>query len=215
MNSVWLINDQMGLRQTLLRDVGLQTMAIDRHMHSIGERDMLLQQLAVQKPDLLWLKLIGWGTGSGHRVERRRAVNMTMLCEQQLSTGRRLLLEAGPNAGAWDLAEYQGLLKKLTISKHAFCNFGARVPGKDQMINKSIQFAASFPITDNSECQCGQPIGQHRNRYDKLTTMESNQMMERVLKGTVMKALCLPESTVRGDTAMDDPSQVFPHYKSS
>lgn len=210
MNSVWLINDQMGLRQTLLRDVGLRTMAIDRHMHSIGERDMLLQQLAVQKPDLLWLKLIGWGTGSGHRVERRRAVNMTMLCEQQLSTGRRLLLEAGPNAGAWDLAEYQGLLKKLTISKHAFCNFGARVPGKDQMINKSIQFAASFPITDNSECQCGQPIGQHRNRYDKLTTIESNQMMERVLKGTVMKALCLPESLVRGDTAMDDPSQVLP-----
>jgi hypothetical protein len=35
-------------------------------------------------------------------------------------------------------------------------------------------------------------------------------MMERVLKGTVMKALCLPESTVRGDPAMDDPSQVLP-----
>ena len=74
MKTVWLVNDQMGLRQTLLRDVGLQTMAIDRHMHSIGERDLLLQQMAVQEPDLLRLKLVGWGTGSGHRVERRRAL---------------------------------------------------------------------------------------------------------------------------------------------
>ena len=32
METVWLINDQMGMRQTLLKDVGLQTMAIDRHM---------------------------------------------------------------------------------------------------------------------------------------------------------------------------------------
>ena len=47
----------MGLRQTLLRDVGLQVMAIDRHMHSVGERDLLMQQMTVQKPDLLWLKL--------------------------------------------------------------------------------------------------------------------------------------------------------------
>ena len=56
----------MGLRQILLRDVGLQVMAIDRHMHSVGERDLLMQQMTVQKPDLLWLKLVGWGTGSGH-----------------------------------------------------------------------------------------------------------------------------------------------------
>ena len=73
-------------------------MAIDRHMHSAGERDLMLQQMSVQKPDLLWIKLIGWGTGSGHRVERRRAVNTVMLCERQLSEGRKLVLEAGPNA---------------------------------------------------------------------------------------------------------------------
>ena len=47
----WFINDQMGLRQTLFEQTGVQTFAIDRFMYSSGERDLLLQRMAVQKPD--------------------------------------------------------------------------------------------------------------------------------------------------------------------
>ena len=116
----WIINDQMGLRQTLLEQTGVQTFAMDRFMHSSGERDLLLQRMAVQKPDLVWIKLKGWGTGSGHKVDRKRAANMTMLAAEQVSEGRHLALEASPHSGAWSLQEYQTLLQQLHITSTPF-----------------------------------------------------------------------------------------------
>ena len=88
--------------------------------------------------------MAGWGAGSGHRIERRRAVNVVLLCNRQLASGRKLLLEAGPKSGAWDLAEYQGLISQLTVTQHAFSNYNVKVPGRECMMSRSIQFASSF-----------------------------------------------------------------------
>ena len=84
----WLLNDQMGTRQHLMNTCQVQSIGLDRVMHSKGELDLALQRMAAEKPELLWIRLAGWGVGSGHRVDRKRAALVVALAEQQLSDGR-------------------------------------------------------------------------------------------------------------------------------
>ena len=121
---------------------------MDRFMHSTGERDKLLLQMTSVKPDVMWLRMAGWGTGSGHRVERRRAINVIMLCQEQINGGRHLILEAGPKSPAWHLAEYQTLLGRLRGTQHAFCNYGIMLPGSNKRLSTSVRFYTTFNLSD-------------------------------------------------------------------
>ena len=69
----WLINDQMGARQQILDTCQVESVGLDRIMHSTGELDLALQRMAVEKPELLWMQLADWGTSSGNRVDWTRA----------------------------------------------------------------------------------------------------------------------------------------------
>jgi hypothetical protein len=64
-------------------------------MHSRGETNFLLQQLDVQKPDLLWIRL-----GTGNKVDRRGAANLVELANKYLNEGKKLVLEADVHCGA-------------------------------------------------------------------------------------------------------------------
>ena len=79
----WLINDQMGARQQVLDTCQVQSVGLDRIMHSRGELDLALQRMAVEKPELLWIRLAGWGIGSGNRVDRARATLLVRLADAQ------------------------------------------------------------------------------------------------------------------------------------
>jgi hypothetical protein len=189
----WFINDQMGLRQTLFEQTGVQTFAIDRFMYSSGERDLLLQRMAVQKPDLVWIKLKGWGTGSGHKIGRKRAANMTMLAVRQVTEGRHLALEASPYSGAWSLQEYQALIRQLHVTKHAVCNYDVKVPGRDAMLDQTVQYATSFRMTDCGSCKCGRPLQEHKSLHktNQVTAIQKNNIDEQVLRGSILRALGL------------------------
>jgi hypothetical protein len=112
-----MINDQMGARQTLLKEGMMQTTHVDRTMHSRGEANLLVQQMDVQKPDLLWIRLAGYAIGSGNKVDRKRAGTLVDLANKQLNEERKLLLEADVHCGAWTLIEYQELCKRLKVTK--------------------------------------------------------------------------------------------------
>ena len=186
----WLLNDQMGARQQILDTCQVQSMGLDRVMHSKGELDLALQRMAVEKPDLLWIRLAGWGTGSGHRVDRKRASLSVTLAIKQLSEGRHLILEGNRNCGAWTLTEYQDLLTKLHCTQHAYCNYGVKIPGTDKLSMRTIQLATTFQMNDCRECRCGQPLGDHgRGSSAKVTASQDNQMRLQVLQGSVLKAL--------------------------
>ena len=75
-------------------------------MHSGGERNLLLHQLSLQRPELPWIELKGWGTGSGHKTDRKRAGNLAVLADARRVAGRHLVIEANPTCGAWALQEF-------------------------------------------------------------------------------------------------------------
>jgi len=200
----WLINDQMGGRQRILDTCQVQTMELDRIMHSKGELDLALLRTAVEKPDLLWIRLAGWGTGSGHRVERNRAALMVRLADRQLSEGRHLILEGNSKCGAWALTESQDPLAKLHCTQHAYCNYGVKISGTNKLGMRTIQLATTFPMHDCRECRCGQPLGDHGypSSSRKVTALYEQQMLQQVLQVSVLAALelspskALPQTTV-------------------
>ena len=178
-----MINDQMGARQTLLKEGLVQSTHVDRTMHSRGEANLLMQQMDVQKPDLLWIRLAGYAIGSGNKVDRKRANTLVDLANKQLNDGRKLLIEADVHCGAWTLIEYQELCKRLTTTKHAWCNYGIKT-SKGHMCSITTQFASSFPLAECGQCRCGEPVYRHKpkpmncaERHTAMRTMLSNSVL--------------------------------------
>ena len=201
----WLINDQMGARQQILDTRQVRSVGLDRIMHSKGELDLALQRMAVEKPDLLWIRLAGWGTGSGNRVDQKRARLMVRLADAQLSEGRHLILEGNNKCGAWTLTEYRDLLAKLHCTQHAYCNYGVKIPGTNKLGMRTIQLATTFPMNDLRECRCGQPLSDHGHAPSsrKVTALHEQQMLQEVLQVSVLAALELSLSKALPQTEGD------------
>ena len=201
----WLINDQMGGRQHILDTCQVQSTGLDRIMHSKVELHLALQRMAFEKLDLLWIRLAGWRTGSGHRLDRNRAALMVRLADRQVSEGRYLILEGNSRCGAWTLIEYQDLLAKLHCMHNAYCNYGVKIPGTNKLSMRTIQLATTFSMNDCCECRCGQPLGDHGypSSSRKVTALHEQQMLQQVLQVSVLAALELSPSKALPQTGGD------------
>ena len=129
-----------------------------------------------------------------------------MLAAKQVAEGRHVALEASPHSGAWSLQEYQILLQQLHITKHAVCNYGAKVPGRDAMLDQTMQYATSFQMVDCGSCRCGRPLQEHKSlrNNNQVTAIQKNKIEEQLLHGSILRALGLdsgplaPPATMTG-----------------
>ena len=200
----------MGARQTLLKEGMVQSTHVDRTMHSRGEANLLMQQMDVQKPDLLWIRLAGYAIGSGNKVDRKRANTLVDLANKQLNEDRKLLLEADVHCGAWTLIEYQELCKRLQVTRHAWCNYGIKT-SKGHMCSITTQFASSFPLVECGQCRCGGPVYRHKPK--PMDCAARHIAMRTMLTGSVLAALGIdsrqtqaashaqPESTIQSNNS--------------
>ena len=148
------------------------------------------------KPDVLWIRMAGSGTGSGHRIERRRTMNMITLCQAHINGERHLILEASAKSPAWNLAEYQSLLSRVRGTHYVFCNYGIMVPGSNKRLNASVRFYTTFNLQDKSRCECGLPWTEHGRPRSKCIPDDMQEAYAAVYRAIIIQAMNLSSTSL-------------------
>ena len=91
---VWLISDNLGTRQALLRDRGMRSHSIDlRNIAGRPAFERVLRDLVSQRPVLLWFRVQGCASAAGSRLDRRLSWFVHRLASEQIACGRDVIFE--------------------------------------------------------------------------------------------------------------------------
>ena len=108
---VHLYDDENGIRQQALHDIGIRTFAVHVARNNSHEhlRHQLLQ-LELQRPSLIWLRIRGPCTLRGDRHDQRRSRTGQAVVLEQLRRQGDLIVEGGSRDPAWGLRRLRCLV---------------------------------------------------------------------------------------------------------
>lgn len=86
-NLAWIFSDKAGLRQRLLQELNFRTVHFHYDLHSRSQCQKLLNELALQKPMLLWIRFAGPCAGSGNRQDALRAEHLVRIINEHKHAG--------------------------------------------------------------------------------------------------------------------------------
>ena len=99
---IWIFNDQVALRQDLLRTCdGVRTMHHTDNPISKSQLSRYLTMPETQKPDVLWIRCAGPALGSANKTDLRRMHSLCQLGMSQLGSKREVILEANEASEAY------------------------------------------------------------------------------------------------------------------
>ena len=149
----WVISDVSGLRQRLLQVQQLgPVVAVFHDLHSKGKFNYLSEQLAVNKPRLLWVRLSGPSCGSGNKRDESRAAFLVRLVLQQMASDRLVIVEGNLRSGGWNLRPFREL-RELGMHEtlHVWCRYQ---PIEDDACSATTRIWSNVEMASCAECHC-------------------------------------------------------------
>ena len=119
---VWIFSDKAGLRQRIFQSHRHRTLHFHHDLHSRLQCQRLLNELSLQSPMLLWIRLAGPCAGSGNKHDACRAEHLVRLINQQKASGRHVVVDASERSQVWNLQAVRECVASLFSTTHQWCN---------------------------------------------------------------------------------------------
>ena len=154
---VFLYDDENGIRQQVLRDIGLRTFAVQvRRNYSHEHLRHQLQELELQRPDIIWLRVHGCRTPRGDRHDQRQSRTTQAIVCTQLQRRGDVIVEGNARDSTWDLEGHSAVLRdpRLRVTRHLWCQSGVVDPDTKLPVHRCTLLLSSLFIPDRSSCVC-------------------------------------------------------------
>ena len=166
----WIMSDKGGLRQQLLQDFQFRTVHFHHDLHSRAQAQRMLNELCLQSPDLLWVRLAGPCVGSGNKMDALRAEHLCRLINQQSHDSRLVVVEANERSQVWNLQAVRECMAGLQLTLHQMCNYETLKSADDFPSCSRWKLLTNFQIQDKGACLCGNTATRAPKRSGKTTT---------------------------------------------
>ena len=183
---VFLYDDANGIRQTALRDAHIRTHNVPlKYNNSTEQLRRQILELTSQKPDLLWVRLVGCKTPRGDRYDQRQSKALHQLLLTQLDQQRHILVEGSLKDSGWDLPGFTSLREdsRVYCTRHRWCQYGIR-DTEGMPSQRCTTLVSSFPLRDRSTCKCER----HASLLTKTSLMHDIVMLAGFV-GTLVRNL--------------------------
>ena len=206
-NLAWIFSDRAGLRQRLLQELNFKTVHYHHDLHSRAQCHRLLNELALQKPAILWIRFAGPCAGSGNRQDALRAEHLVRLIMEQKHSNRLVVVEASERSQVWNLQVVKECMKALCHTVHLWCRYETALRKQENPCNSKIRLLTNFHVSDDSECKCG--LVEHVRSRELGSS--ANARFEHVLR-MLMKGVC-SDGLVLTNKASQMPAKGQPESK--
>ena len=150
----WVISDKAGLRQRLLQDLGFLTIHFAHDLHSREQCQTLLNELTLQKPSLVWVRLAGPCAGSGNKLDAKRTEHLCRLIGLQCDSQRHVVVEANERSQVWNLQPMKETMLRLKDTMHQLCNYEP-ISNEEQPCCSRVRLLTNTDLQSRASCQCG------------------------------------------------------------
>ena len=179
----WVMCDQETIRQSILNDLGFQSLHFGRDLHTKSQFRLILNQAQAQPPCIVWIRVGGPAAGTGNRHDNVRAQNLVHIANQHIGTGGVLILEANKRSLVWSLRFIQDLVKDLFVTEHSWCWHEVASQYSGVKCNTVVRVATNVSLNGDYGCTCPDPLN-HVNAKQ----MSKDQMHQR--SGQVLRSIC-------------------------
>ena len=179
----WVMSDKGGLRQQLLQDLQFRTVHFHHDLHSRAQAQRMLNELCLQSPDLLWVRLAGPCAGSGNKMDALRAEHLCRLINQQSCDGRLVVVEANERSQVWNLQAMRECMSSLQMTLHQMCNYENLKHADDAPCCSRLKLLTNFQIQDKGACLCGNTATHmHQNDLGKRQYGRFSSAMQQLMR---------------------------------
>ena len=204
-NLAWIFSDKAGLRQRLLQELNFRTVHFHYDLHSRSQCQKLLNELALQKPMLLWIRFAGPCAGSGNRQDALRAEHLVRIINEHKHAGGIVVIEASERSQVWNLQAVKECMHSLHATVHQWCRYERSLSAGEKPCSSKVKLLTNFQVPDASECRCG--LIEHA-RFRELGS-RANVRFENVLR-SLMQLVCLHHADLGDRMSLQMPAKGQP-----